>query len=78
MACGHRQAAGDFECDQVLVKMWLGGASNRSLKAMMRKRADETDLIRRSGVRGVGTLIRKNLRKLPQYLGRRVAPVVTD
>ena len=62
----------------VMVKMRIGGASNKSLKAMMQKSVEDLEVIRRSGVGGVGTLLCKNLRKLPQFMGRRVAPVVVD
>lgn len=54
---------------EVLVKMRTGGASNRSLRAMLRKSREDLDALRRSGVGGVGTLLCKNLRKLPQFFG---------
>jgi glycosyltransferase len=53
---------------EVLVRMRLGGASNRSLKALWRKSREDLGALRHSGVGGVGSLLCKNLRKLPQFL----------
>lgn len=53
---------------EVLVRMRVGGASNRSLGAMSRKSREDLRAIRRSGVGGWLTLACKNLRKLPQWL----------
>ena len=53
---------------RVLVHMRLGGASNRSLNAMWNKSREDLAALRRSGVGGLGTLLCKNLRKLPQFL----------
>ena len=55
---------------RVLVRMRTGGASNRSLRALWRKSAEDLSALRRSGVGGVFTLACKNLRKLPQFLSR--------
>ena len=38
----------------VMVKMRLGGASNRSLKNIIRKSREDLDALRRSGVGGLG------------------------
>lgn len=54
---------------QVLVKMRTGGASNRSLSAMMRKSREDLLALRRNDVGGVFSLVCKNLRKLPQFVG---------
>ncbi len=51
---------------QVMVKMKTGGASNRSLSALLRKSREDYAVLRRNGVGGVVTLVCKNLRKLPQ------------
>jgi glycosyltransferase len=59
---------------QVLVRMRTGGVSNRSLKAMWRKSAEDLLALRRNGIGGVGTLLCKNARKLPQFLGRQAMP----
>lgn len=53
---------------QVLVKMRLGGASNRSLRNLLRKSREDLQALRMNFVGGWWTLIRKNLSKLPQYL----------
>lgn len=55
---------------ELLVKMRLGGASNRSLKNLFRKSREDYEVISRHGLSGLLTLICKNLRKLPQFLGR--------
>lgn len=55
---------------EVLVKMRLGGASNRSLKAIIRKSSEDWRALRQSRVGalgGVGALIWKNLSKLSQF-----------
>jgi glycosyltransferase involved in cell wall biosynthesis len=54
----------------VLVKMRLGGASNRSIKNMIRKSQEDFDALRRSGFGPVGAcraLFMKNLSKLGQF-----------
>lgn len=53
---------------QVLVRMRLGGMSNRSLAQMWRKSREDLSVMRRHGVGGLGTLAAKNLRKLGQFL----------
>ena len=55
---------------QVLVKMRVGGASNRSLANIVRKSREDLDALRRSGVGGVGALAWKNLGKLGQFFRR--------
>ena len=54
---------------QVLVKMRLGGASNRSLANIVRKSREDLDALRRSGVGGLGALAWKNVSKLGQFWG---------
>ncbi len=53
---------------RVLVKMRLGGESNRSLKQIWLKTCEDYKALRRNGVGGVGTLIGKNVSKLGQWL----------
>jgi glycosyltransferase len=53
---------------EVLVRMRMGGASNRSIEAMWRKSREDLGAMHRTGVGGIGTLLCKNLRKLPQFL----------
>jgi glycosyltransferase involved in cell wall biosynthesis len=55
---------------QVLVKMRLGGASNRSLRNIVRKSREDFEALRRSRVGalgGVGALVTKNLSKIGQF-----------
>jgi glycosyltransferase len=54
-----------------LVRMRLGGASNAGLTAMWRKSSEDLAVIRRHGIGGIGTLLVKNVQKLPQFLGAR-------
>ena len=51
----------------VMVKMRLGGASNRSLKNIIRKSREDLDALRRSGVGGLGALAWKNFSKVGQF-----------
>lgn len=55
---------------EVLVKMRVGGESNRSLARILLKSREDLRAIRRNGVGGLGTLAWKNLSKLPQFLKR--------
>lgn len=55
---------------EVFVKMRLGGASNRSLKNIVRKSREDLDALRRTGVGGFGALAWKNLGKLGQFRGK--------
>lgn len=55
---------------EVLVKMRVGGASNRSLRNIVRKSSEDLRALRRNGVGGLGALAWKNLSKLPQFFGR--------
>lgn len=51
----------------VLVKMRVGGASNRSLANVIRKSRQDLMALRQTGVGGWGSLLAKNLRKIPQF-----------
>lgn len=53
---------------EVLVKMRLGGESNRSLERILRKSREDLRAIRKNGVGGLGTLAAKNLSKLGQFI----------
>lgn len=55
---------------QVLVKMRVGGESNRSIERILRKSWEDYRALRSNGVGGIGTLALKNLSKLPQFLKR--------
>jgi len=52
---------------RVMVKMRVGGASNRSLSNIVRKSKEDLDALRRSGVGGIGALAWKNLSKVGQF-----------
>ncbi len=60
---------------QVLVKMRVGGVSNRSLANIWRKSRQDLTIIRRHRLGGLGTLALKNFSKLGQFLSR---PAVTS
>ena len=51
---------------RVLVKMRMGGASNRSLKNILQKSREDYLALKRSGVGGLETLLGKNIRKFIQ------------
>lgn len=53
---------------EVLVKMRVGGESNRSLERILRKSREDYRALRTNGVGGVRALAWKNLSKLPQFL----------
>lgn len=55
---------------EVLVKMRLGGASNRSLSALLRKSREDYMALRSNRVGGLGALAMKNVGKLAQFLVR--------
>jgi len=55
---------------EVLVKMRVGGESNRSLGRVLLKSREDLQAIRQNGIGGVGTLALKNLSKLPQFFKR--------
>lgn len=66
------QLFGDLEIQtayipEVLVKMRVGGESNRSLKNIFRKSKEDLHALRRSGVGGIATLLGKNFRKVGQF-----------
>lgn len=52
---------------KVLVKMRVGGESNRSLGNIVRKSREDLDALRRTRVGGLGTLTCKNLIKAGQF-----------
>jgi len=55
---------------EVLVKMRMGGESNRSLERIVTKSREDYAALRRNGVGGLPTLVAKNLSKLPQFIKR--------
>jgi len=56
--------------DEVLVRMRLGGASNRSLSNILRKSREDYLAVRRNGVGGAFTVVMKNFSKLHQFWNR--------
>ena len=55
---------------QVLVKMRMGGVSNKGLGNLLRKSREDYFAMRRNKIGGLATLVAKNLRKLPQFFKR--------
>jgi len=55
---------------EVLVRMRVGGTSNRSLRHILHKSAEDYRALRASRIGGIGALAWKNLSKLPQFLRR--------
>jgi glycosyltransferase len=56
---------------EVLVKMRVGGESNRSVPRILRKSREDYIAMRRYGVGGIGTLMAKNFSKLGQFLSKK-------
>ena len=55
---------------RVLVKMRVGGESNRSLGSIVEKSREDYRALRRNGVGGLSALVMKNVSKIPQFLVR--------
>lgn len=55
---------------QVLVKMRVGGESNRSLGAMLTKSREDYRALRKNRIGGIFTLVAKNVSKVPQFFLR--------
>jgi glycosyltransferase len=53
---------------RVLVKMRVGGESNRSLARILRKSREDYAALQGNQIGGLGTLVRKNLSKVRQFL----------
>lgn len=56
---------------EVIVKMRLGGASNRSFKNIWQKTKEDLQAIKLHNIGGIPTLILKNLRKMTQFINHR-------
>jgi len=52
---------------EVLVKMRVGGASNKSLKNLLQKSREDLRAMKKNGVGHAGSLFVKNASKLPQF-----------
>lgn len=59
---------------EVLVKMRVGGESNRSLSRILQKSREDYTALRRHGVGGINTLLAKNFSKIEQFLPRKGIP----
>lgn len=71
--CLLRLLGGGVACaylPEVLIHMRLGGASNRSPRNLLEKSREDYQALRRNRIGGLGTLLAKNLRKLPQFFSR--------
>ena len=55
---------------EVLVKMRIGGTSNKSIKNIIKKSAEDYKAIRRNNIGGIRTLLMKNLSKITQFYNR--------
>lgn len=53
---------------RVLVRMRVGGESNRSLERIVQKSREDLAALRRNNIGGLSALIWKNLSKLPQFI----------
>jgi glycosyltransferase involved in cell wall biosynthesis len=59
---------------EVLVKMRVGGESNRSLARILRKSWEDYRAVRSNAVGGLFSVVAKNLRKVPQLICRKESP----
>jgi len=67
----HTGKAQIYYLNRVLVKMNVGGESNKSLERLWRKSLEDFSIIRKyhlGFLGGLDTLFFKNIRKLPQFL----------
>lgn len=69
LRCLARPGARAAYIEKVLVRMRMGGVSNRSLRNLLRKSREDLLALRGNGVGGLATLALKNLRKIPQFIG---------
>lgn len=55
---------------EVLVHMRTGGVSNKSLFNLIRKSREDYAAMRQNGMGGLGTVLRKNFKKIPQFVDK--------
>jgi glycosyltransferase len=67
LRCLSRPQAQATYIQEILVRMRAGGASNRSLKAVVNKSREDLRALRQNGAGGWFALLCKNVRKLPQF-----------
>ena len=65
-----RKGLATYYLSEVIVKMRLGGASNKSIPNIIKKSKEDIRALRKNRVGGFRTLIRKNLSKIPQFFKR--------
>ena len=53
---------------EVLIKMRLGGESNKSLSNLKKKTAEDIKALKKNSIGGYKTIMMKNLSKLPQFI----------
>lgn len=58
--------------ERLIVRMRVGGASNASLRMLVRKSREDLQIMRRHRIGGVWSLISKNARKAPQFVLHRI------
>ncbi len=56
---------------EVTVKMRVGGISNRNLKTILQKSKEDLLAIRKNNIGNIFTLLKKNIRKLPQFFAKK-------
>ena len=56
---------------EVLVKMRMGGESNRSLRRIVQKSQEDYRALISNNVGGIGTLMNKNIRKITQFIPKK-------
>jgi len=56
-----------FYIPEVLVKMRIGGTSNKNLRCILRKSKEDYKACRLYGLNGLLVVLMKNIRKLPQF-----------
>jgi len=56
---------------EVLVKMRVGGESNKSIRNIIRKSKEDIRALRKNGIPALPALIMKNLRKIHQFIVRK-------
>ena len=76
MRCLTRRGVRTAYVPHVIVRMRMGGISNRSIGSMLDKSREDLAVMRRHGIGGWPTLVCKNLRKLPQFVTS--VPITAD
>jgi glycosyltransferase involved in cell wall biosynthesis len=59
-----------FYIPEVLVRMRVGGISNRSIKMLILKSFEDLKVVRKNNVGGIKTILSKNLNKISQFWRR--------